>query len=267
MLSAATLIKDAIRLDYPIIESINSLLPYVDEYCVNIGESIDGTEAMISKHFGENKKVKLFFTKWEDKSFGTAFFCNQTNYVIDKCKGDYVFYIQADEVIHENDGNKIKTWIEKLDRSDKQGCTLDYLHFEKHPSLIRKTYKDGYDAYDYELRLFKNNGLLHSFGDGQSFCFYEDLLDPRGPQPALHRKERFLESDINIYHYGYLRDPKKLYNKKKELEEFYQVEHPDRKESIIKDKDGNYIFNPPEKLKQFNGTHPLVMKERLEVFK
>lgn len=265
-LSAFTLIKNAIKFDYPVIESIDSLLPYVDEYIINLGDSEDGTKELIRNKYGNNEKVFIFEHKWETKENGTAFFSNQTQRALNHCMGDWVFYLQADECVHEDYGKKLKDLVIKAEKEGKVGITFKYYHFEKLPNLIRKTYEDGHDAYDKELRLFKNDGQLVSFGDAQSFCFIEDMLDSRGPQPALHRMERFLESDYYIYHYGYLKNPKKLYEKKKELEEFYKVTHPDRIESINKDDSGNYIFYSMEKLKPFTGTHPSSMKTRLGNF-
>lgn len=264
-LSAFTLIKNAVKFDYPIIESINSVINEVDEYIINIGLiDEDGTEDLIVQHFGHNTKVRLIYSDWETKEQGTAFFSNQTNKSLDVATGDWCIYLQADECFHEEDLPKIRKAIESAELQGKQGIICDYLHFEKNPRTIRKTYSDGFDAYDSEIRILKNNGNLVSFGDAQSFCFMDDLMDPRGPQPAMHRKDRLYKSDIKIYHYGYLKDPKKLYQKKKELDEFYKVEHPGRKEEIMHDADGNYVFDNGEKLKEFKGTHPSVMLSRLE---
>ena len=265
-ISACTLIRNATIYDYPIIESIKSSLPYVDEYIVNIGDSNDNTSTVLSVAFKNEPKVKMFGSVWEGKELGTTFFSHQTNLAIDKAEGDWVLYLQADECIHENDGPALRRLANLAESENKQGVTLKYHHFEKAPNLVRKTYEDGFDAYDKEIRLFKNNGRLVSFGDGQSFAFTEDLTDPRGPQPALHRKEFFLDSNVYIYHYGYLKDPVKLYNKKRALDEFYRVSEPDRHEDIKKDEQGNYIFNDGSKLKPFYGTHPEVMADRIRRF-
>lgn len=263
-LSAFTLIKNGIKFDYPIIESVNSLIDYVDEYIINVGRSSDGTEALIAKHFDSNPKVKIVFRDWEDKNQGTTFFSSQTQAALDMCSGDWCFYLQADECVHESWASRIRGIAERCNAEGKSGATFRYLHFEKSPNLVRKTYADGYDAYDKEIRLIRNDGQLISFGDAQSFCFVEDYLDPRGPQPALHRPERFLDTEYNIYHYGYLRDPKKLLIKKRELDSFYNVTHPDREEKIIGDENGNYIFNTDDKLKEFKGQHPAVISQKLK---
>ena len=42
-ISGFTIASNAIRFDYPIVESIKSILPIVDEFIVNVGPDEDGT--------------------------------------------------------------------------------------------------------------------------------------------------------------------------------------------------------------------------------
>ncbi len=263
MISAFTIIKNAIKFDYPIVESVDSLLPFVDEYIINIGKSDDRTRELLKKKFGQEPKVKMFDSNWEDSSQGTKFFSSQTNLALERCSGDWVFYLQADECIHELNGPKLKDWAERAEAENAQGVTFKYFHFEKNFHLLRPTYTDGGDSYDKEIRFFKNDGRLVSFGDGQSFAFTEDLMDARGPQPALHRPERFVDSPMHIYHYGYVKDPKRLLEKKKHLSDFYNVSEPSRQEKI-EENDGKYVYR--EKLTTFLGSHPAVMTKRINEF-
>lgn len=262
-LSAFTIIKNAILFDYPIVESMKSILPTVDEYIVNVGICNDGTKEMLEREFADEPKVKMFDSEWEGKEYGTTFFSHQTQLTLDKCEGDWVVYLQADEAIHEYDRPRIRKWIARAEAEGAQGLTLEYLHFAKNPQTVKRTYKDGFDAYDREIRVFRNDGNLFSFGDGQSFSFLEDYLDPRGPQPALHRAERFLDTDIKVYHYGYLRDGKKLLQKKRYLDGFYKVSEPGR-EDRIEEADGEYSFDE-NSLKPCNEPHPATMHDRLFV--
>lgn len=262
-LSAFTLVKNAIKFDYPIVESVKSLLPFVDEYVINVGRSEDGTEVLIGKNFAFNPKIKLFTADWEGAEYGVAFFASQTNLALEHCSGDWAFYLQADECIHENDGPKVRNWVERAEAEGAIGVTCNYKHFEKSPGLLRKTYADGADAYDKEIRIIKNNGSLLSFGDAQGFCTLEDFMDPRGPQTFMHHPDKYIESSIDIYHYGYLKNPKVMLRKKKYLSEFYDVSEPSRKEAIP-EKNGEYVYS--ENLKPFNGTHPKVMSERIRSF-
>ncbi len=103
-----------------------------------------------------------------------------------------------------------------------------------------------------------------SFGDGQSFCFNEDFLDPRGPQPAMHRANQFIDSPLQMYHYSYLRDRKKLLEKKKYLEAFYKVSEPGRVENIPQE-NNEYVFDE-NSLKEFKGSHPAVMAKRIKSY-
>ena len=86
------------------------------------------------------------------------------------------FYIQADEVLHEDDGRNLWKWIDRAEKENANGVIFQYNHFARDPWHVKKTYKDGFDFYDKEIRLFKNDNSLISFGDGQSFCFVEDYL-------------------------------------------------------------------------------------------
>ena len=45
--SGFTFIKDAIQFGYPITEAIRSVLPLCDEFIVAVGNSTDGTRALI----------------------------------------------------------------------------------------------------------------------------------------------------------------------------------------------------------------------------
>ena len=42
-----TIVKDAIKYDYPVIEAISSVLPLCDEFVVAVGKSSDGTLDLI----------------------------------------------------------------------------------------------------------------------------------------------------------------------------------------------------------------------------
>lgn len=55
--SGFTFVQNAVRLDYPIVESIKSILPIVDEFVVNVGASDDGTIELVRGI--ESQKIRL----------------------------------------------------------------------------------------------------------------------------------------------------------------------------------------------------------------
>ena len=253
-ISAATLIKNACLYAYPIVESVNSLLPYVDEYVINLGNSDDDTTKLVTDAFGSNPKVKTFESVWEGKEQGMAFFRNQTNKALEKCTGDWIFYLQADEAIHEHDAIRIRYAIEDAEKNGCDAIAFNFLHFEKNYKKTKKTYSEGFDAYEKEVRLIKNNGNIKSVGDAMSFG---------GITKACIR-------DMNIFHYGYVKDPKTMLEKKLYLKEFYFNDpsfSEDQKvieNGKIRSVGDKYKFS--KNLNDFNGTHPSSMKQRIEDF-
>ena len=56
--SAFTFIRNGQILGYPFLQSINSILPIVDEFVINVGESEDDTLALV-KSIGNSKIQSL----------------------------------------------------------------------------------------------------------------------------------------------------------------------------------------------------------------
>lgn len=256
-LSAFTIIKNATKYDYPIVESINSLLPYVDEYVINLGDSEDDTDKIIANNFERNPKVKMFKSKWEGKDQGMAFFRNQTNIALGQVTGDWAFYLQGDEAVHQDEMVNLRSEIEKADAAGAEVITFNFLHFEKNYSKTKKTYSEGFDAYEVEIRLLKNGIGIQSVGDAMSFA------KPGAQLRGYH-------SPLHIYHYGYVKSPKTMLEKKLYLKEFYFNDptfSEDQKvieNGKIRSVGDQYKYS--RQLNDFKGTHPTSMLHRIEEF-
>ncbi len=59
-----TIIKNAIKYDYPVVEAINSVLPLCDVFYVGVGKSEDNTRQLIQAIPSE--KVIIVDTVWDD---------------------------------------------------------------------------------------------------------------------------------------------------------------------------------------------------------
>src|SRR5690349_13384282 len=126
-----TIIKNAVLNDYPVLESIRSILPVVDEMLVSIGESTDATEELIRSI--NSPKIRIMHTVW-DKNITTdrSELAVKTNNAKQQVSidSDWLFYIQADEVIHEKYHAVIRETAEKyLYEKRVDGLVFDYLHF------------------------------------------------------------------------------------------------------------------------------------------
>src|SRR5215470_5036960 len=100
--SGFTFVRDAVRLDYPVVESIQSILPIVDEFVVNVGESSDGTLDLI-RSIG-SPKLRIIVSAWNPNFVtGGYVLAQQTNIALFNCTGEWAIYLQSDEAVHERD--------------------------------------------------------------------------------------------------------------------------------------------------------------------
>jgi len=77
-ISGFTFVRNSIRFDFPVVESIKSILPIVDEFIVNVGPDEDGTLSLI-KSIGD-PKIKIIRSQWNPNlDTGGYLFAQQTN--------------------------------------------------------------------------------------------------------------------------------------------------------------------------------------------
>src|ERR1019366_9266867 len=102
LVSGFTVIRNAELMGYPVVQSIQSILPLVDEFVIGVGQSDDNTRKLI-EGIG-NSKIKIFDSYWDTNQTSKGLILSQkTNEALEKCRGDWCFYLQADEVVHECD--------------------------------------------------------------------------------------------------------------------------------------------------------------------
>ena len=97
-----TIIRNAVKYDYPVVESIRSILPICDEFIVAVGESEDETRELVASIAPD--KIKIIDTKWDlSLRTGGRVLADETNKALEAISPDtdWAFYIQADEVMHE----------------------------------------------------------------------------------------------------------------------------------------------------------------------
>ena len=62
-ITGITIIRNAIKNDYPIVEAISSILPVVDEMIVSVDKGEDDTEQLIRSI--ASPKIKIVFSEWD----------------------------------------------------------------------------------------------------------------------------------------------------------------------------------------------------------
>jgi glycosyltransferase involved in cell wall biosynthesis len=251
-ISGFTFCRNAIAFDYPIVESIRSILPIVDEYVVNVGRSDDGTLDLIRSV--RDPKIRIFETEWDETLRRDGLiFSQQTNLALAQCKGDWAFYLQADEVVHEDDlGNVLKPLERVHPRHDVLGLLFRYLHFKGDYWSV-----DPW-SYHWEVRLIRNDGRLRSIGDG---CGFGCVDDPGQHNLKAGPRRRLAKSGGRIFHYGYVKDPTILVRKKQyQATRYHEVIPESERRALTREA---WEFEDYDILKEFNGTHPAVMAGRI----
>ena len=243
-ISGFTFIRNGLKLDYPFIEAITSILPICDEMIVVVGNSDDGTRDAIAAL--NDPKIKIIDTIWDDNlREGGKILAQQTDIAMNHITGDWGFYIQGDEVVHEEYLATVKHAMQDhLNNPEVQGLLFNYKHFYGSYDYIG----DSRRWYRREIRVIRNHIGVSSYRDAQGFRIN-------------NKKLKVKHIDAEIYHYGWVRDPRAQQLKSKS---FHRLWHDDQWiKEMISDAD-EHDYNLLESLKPFEGTHPNVLNERLK---
>jgi len=239
--SGFTIIKNGVKYGYPFKEAILSILPLCDEFIINVGKSEDDTLEQVKSI--QSDKIKIFESDW-DMSIreGGKVLSIETNKALQKCTGDWCFYIQSDEVLHEKYIPEVRSKMEKyLNDNEVDGLRFKYKHFYGSYDYYQDNYRKWYIK---ETRVIKNNKGIISVGDAMDF-YYAD-----------HKKIKSIDINAEIYHYGWVKQPDTLLKKRTDFNKLY---HSDEELEKIYTDLKNY--DDLGHLKKFNDAHPEVMKE------
>lgn len=241
-ISGFSIVRDGVRFGYPFLQSIQSVLPLVDEFVVAIGKSGDGTLEAVQA-LG-NPKLRIIETVWDESlRQGGQVMAQQTNLALDACTGDWCFYIQADEVIHEADHTLIRAAMQRhAGNPQVEGLAFRYRHFYGSYGLINPL------PYRRQIRIVRNGIGVRSVGDACGFAIDERKLISRNSGAA-------------IYHYGWVRNPEVMGQKHAQFLGFYWASMRGRESKPLPDVATATAYDYQTGACQpFKGTHPAVMQ-------
>lgn len=259
-ISGFTMGRNVTKLYYPVKESILSILPICDEFIVALGkgDTDDRTREEILSIGSE--KIKIIDTEWDFVKYpnGTEM-AHQTDIAKSYCTGDWLFYIQADEVVHEKYLPIIKNRCKQLfDDLEVDGLLFSYCHFWGDYDHI----VDHHGWYKNEIRIIRNKPDIHSWRDAQSFRIIPGFDGKNYRQQADTYKLKVARVDAAVYHYGYVRPPVYMKTKTKEFTRLFIGNKVDQNFS----KDIKFDYGPLNRYTKFKGTHPAVLKDFIEKF-
>jgi len=238
--SGFTFIKNGRILGYPFLESIKSILPIVDEFIINVGNSEDDTLEMISSI--KDKKIRIIESKWNDEMQDRGYVYGQQKMIAQfNCTGDWAFYIEGDEIYHEKDLGQIKKSMEiNLNDANVEALVFDFNHFYGNANSILNS--PGW--YRSEVRIIKNS--IRSYAPDGLFWL---VLDSN----KIGRYPKAKKIGVSCYHYGWVRSEEQMNLKSSKVQKYWGgmplvIDYSQIDQSIIK---------------EFFGSHPKIVQDWL----
>ena len=236
--SGFTIVRNAVKLDFPVEASLRSLLPVCDEVVVNVGNSEDDTLALVRSI--QNPKIRVIETEW-DMTIKNKVLGDETLRAMRACRYPWGIYIQADEVLHETGAEILALAIRQYDADARiEGLLVKYKHFYGDLDTVG-THRRWYRR---EVRAVRLDSALdiRPYQGAQGFRV--------GPH---NRKIRARLTDAEMFHYGWARPAEALRSKLEVSRVLYPwVKQPDADQPLLPWTPG---------LRRFTGTHPAAARE------
>jgi len=194
--------------------------------------------------------LRIIDSPWDPNSLTGGFeLARQTNIALDACKYEICLYIQADEILHEDEYDLLRRDLNLFEKdSDIEALAFQWIHFYGN----YETVVEARGWYRREIRAIRKSAGLRSFRDAQGF---------RIPVGEGWRKPKTALSLGHYRHYGWVRPPKEMAQKHSEFSTLWSktgnpvVTHPAE------------IYPPVFGMKRYTGNHPKVMESRIQPLK
>jgi hypothetical protein len=240
--SGFTFLRNGQKLGYPFVESIRSVLPILDEFVIALGPCDDDTEKLL-RAIGD-PKIRIIPTQWNERirsdySLKGFIYGQQKSIALFNCTGDWAFYLEGDELIHEDELSKIRGAMERhLDDERVEALAFNYLHFYGNAN----TYAWSPRWYRTEVRIIRNT--IPVWGPKGLFFVVPD-------SHATGHYPRAAQTGATIYHYGWVRGEAEMNTKIAAVYKYWDS----KPEPTV-----DYTKIDPATLKLFTGTHPKVIQ-------
>jgi hypothetical protein len=246
-ISGFSIVRQGVKFGYPFEASIRSLLPLVDEFVIGVGDGRDGTLERVKAI--KNPKIKIFQSRWDmSQREGGKVLSVETNKALARLKGDWGVYLQADEVLHEDDLEILKASLARHASGPVEGLSFDYLHFYGSYQTVQDQRRKWYRR---AIRAVKLGRGIQSAGDAYGF--------KRQGRSLLRA-----DSGARIFHYGWTRPPGVMLDKQMNLDRMYHDEAWVKARHAAALKAREKFYEDRGNLKFFRGSHPAVMNATVQ---
>ena len=258
-ISGFTFLRNTSKLYYPILESIQSALPIVDEFVIALGKGDDDDDSEAKIRSLQSGKIKIIHTEWDTEKYPQGMeHAHQTDIAKEACSGDWLLYLQGDELIHEQDYNEIKTKCKQyLNNANVDGFLFNYFHFYGDYGH----YFRDHCWYPYEIRIVRNEPEIHSFESAQSFRRIPNFDGISYRSKEWTSKLNVIKLNASIYHYGWVRPPKLMRKKRLYFSNTHRGKTATKTE--YEKYAAEYDYGRMDYCLVFKQSHPKFMKQKI----
>jgi len=244
LISGFTFARNTEKLGYPTVESIRSILPVCDEFIIALGKGDDDDTTREKIAAIGDPRIKIIDTEWTDLDrLKSRIYSQQTNLAASHCRGTWGFYLQCDEVIHEQYLPVIRSACDHFaENNSVDGFLFRYKHFWGDYDH----YFTSHAWYPREIRIIRTGRDIVSVGDAQSFRY------------SNGRKVPVVEIDAEVFHYGHVRDPRLVHIRRTSQKRIYKGTAAAAHEEPVR-----FDYGSLKNLPVYKGTYPSVMTERI----
>jgi hypothetical protein len=238
--SGFTIVRNAMKLDFPVEASIRSILPICDEVVVNVGRSEDDTLALV-RSIGD-ARIRIVESEWDMTRRNTVL-GHETLRAMRECRHPWGIYIQADEVLHERGAGELAEAIQRYDGDARvEGLLVRYLHFY-----------GGFDTIATHRRWYRREVRAVRLDPSLDIRPYQGAQGFR--VGAEHRKIRARLTGAEMFHYGWARPAQALREKRELGKTMYPWRDADDRKPLLAWVPG---------IRPFTGSHPAVAQGWIE---
>ena len=230
----------------PCIESVKD----ADEIIVVDGGSTDKTLEIIDALNLPN--LTVYHRKWE-MNWGA-----QRNYALSKATGDFVFQIDADEVLSDNGIDNLRAVAEQLKKDEVIFASISMNHFIKDFGHIDATLPVHWCFRRFFMNLKDKDEIQLISYKRQMHEFPQMNIEEPGKVSTAFGKT-FQPDQPVLFHYGYCKGIKSIIDKQKINQKLSPIHS---QEFLTKWKQDHLFGNYP--VKNFTGQHPEPIRKMIE---
>jgi hypothetical protein len=202
-ITGTMILRNAVKLGYPFDLAIRSLRPLCDEVIILVDPNSEDDTLDRVLNLNPDVIVESPWDMTNHKGHTNCEISLQTETVCNEASGDWVFSLQADEVLHEGEVPRLRTAALEAQSRGVSGLELVRLYFYGSLSQYRTDWTIPM------VRFFKRGAWKPDVDGAMRF-------DPCTPYERKH-----MVPDACIYHYSRVGDPQMIAERVRNLDGFF----------------------------------------------